>query len=197
MFPPEQASGEATEGWASTKLLVAKELVDTIAGKMGAQLSVLATLTGAQLEGCRYKHPLYERESPIVIGGDYITTDAGTGLVHTAPGHGQVCGMCGKVLRLKGSVQGRPETAAGAPFAAAQLLPGSLGLQHPRDLELDLLYMGTQWAASESLWNTQLPFRSEFILPILPISPCTDQCKSLDCGEMAKSASDAAWTLDL
>jgi isoleucyl-tRNA synthetase len=32
---------------------------------------------------------LEERESPVVIGGDYITTESGTGLVHTAPGHGQ------------------------------------------------------------------------------------------------------------
>ena len=44
---------------------------------------------GADLEGCHYSHPLYERVSPLVLGGDYITTDSGTGLVHTAPGHGQ------------------------------------------------------------------------------------------------------------
>lgn len=37
----------------------------------------------------RYTHPLEDRESPVVIGGDYITTETGTGLVHTAPGHGQ------------------------------------------------------------------------------------------------------------
>ena len=39
------------------------------------------------LAGCR--HPLFDRVSPVVVGGDYITTDSGTGLVHTAPGHGQ------------------------------------------------------------------------------------------------------------
>lgn len=37
----------------------------------------------------RYRHPLEERENPVVVGGDYITTESGTGLVHTAPGHGQ------------------------------------------------------------------------------------------------------------
>ncbi len=37
---------------------------------------------------CRYKHPLYDREGSVVVGGDYITTETGTGLVHTAPGHG-------------------------------------------------------------------------------------------------------------
>merc|ERR1719199_250982 len=36
-----------------------------------------------------YTHPLIGRESPVVAGGDYITTESGTGLVHTAPGHGQ------------------------------------------------------------------------------------------------------------
>jgi isoleucyl-tRNA synthetase len=50
---------------------------------------VLATFKGGDLEGCHYSHPLYERVSPLVLGGDYITTDSGTGLVHTAPGHGQ------------------------------------------------------------------------------------------------------------
>jgi hypothetical protein len=50
---------------------------------------VLATFKGGDLEGCHYTHPLYERVSPLVLGGDYITTDSGTGLVHTAPGHGQ------------------------------------------------------------------------------------------------------------
>lgn len=42
------------------------------------------------LFGCfRYHHPIENRECPVVIGGDYITTESGTGLVHTAPGHGQ------------------------------------------------------------------------------------------------------------
>ena len=36
----------------------------------------------------RYQHPLFAREGPVVVGGDYITTETGTGLVHTAPGHG-------------------------------------------------------------------------------------------------------------
>ena len=46
-------------------------------------------MTGDDLIGTSYKHPLYDRVSPVLAGGDYITTDAGTGLVHTAPGHGQ------------------------------------------------------------------------------------------------------------
>jgi isoleucyl-tRNA synthetase len=51
--------------------------------------SVLCTVSGSNLIGTSYTHPLYERSSPVLMGGDYITTESGTGLVHTAPGHGQ------------------------------------------------------------------------------------------------------------
>jgi isoleucyl-tRNA synthetase len=46
------------------------------------------TVKGAELEGVLLKHPFYEREIPVILG-DHVTTDAGTGAVHTAPGHGQ------------------------------------------------------------------------------------------------------------
>jgi len=42
---------------------------------------------GKALEGLRYRHPLFERESPVVLA-DYVVLDQGTGAVHTAPGHG-------------------------------------------------------------------------------------------------------------
>ena len=51
--------------------------------------TVLCTLSGGDLIGTTYTHPLYDRKSPVLAGGDYITTESGTGLVHTAPGHGQ------------------------------------------------------------------------------------------------------------
>ncbi|KAH6816637.1 tRNA synthetase class I L [Perilla frutescens var. frutescens] len=70
-------------------LLVALDLVPTLEAKWGVKLTVKATLTGTELENCRYVHPVESRECPVVIGGDYITTESGTGLVHTAPGHGQ------------------------------------------------------------------------------------------------------------
>jgi isoleucyl-tRNA synthetase len=49
---------------------------------------VLATLEGRALEGVRYRHPFMGREGRVVLG-THVTLDAGTGLVHTAPGHGQ------------------------------------------------------------------------------------------------------------
>jgi isoleucyl-tRNA synthetase len=70
-------------------LLVAAELVERLSATFGNNLSVKATVKGKDLEHSTYKHPLFDRESPILIGGDYVTTESGTGLVHTAPGHGQ------------------------------------------------------------------------------------------------------------
>ncbi|KAL4178408.1 hypothetical protein KRP22_003329 [Phytophthora ramorum] len=52
------------------------------------ELQVLDTLKGASLEGAHFTHPLVERDA-VVLVGEHVTTDAGTGVVHTAPGHGQ------------------------------------------------------------------------------------------------------------
>ncbi|OCQ99042.1 isoleucine--tRNA ligase [Nostoc sp. MBR 210] len=70
-------------------LIVAADLVERLATTISAELTVKATFKGKELEHTTYRHPLYDRESPVVVGGDYITTESGTGLVHTAPGHGQ------------------------------------------------------------------------------------------------------------
>ncbi|KAG7399391.1 Isoleucine--tRNA ligase, mitochondrial [Phytophthora boehmeriae] len=56
--------------------------------EMEVELEVLETLNGASLEGMHFTHPLINREA-VVLVGEHVTTDAGTGLVHTAPGHGQ------------------------------------------------------------------------------------------------------------
>jgi isoleucyl-tRNA synthetase len=49
---------------------------------------VLCNIEAADLEGIKAKHPFYDRESVGVLA-DYVTLEAGTGLVHTAPGHGR------------------------------------------------------------------------------------------------------------
>lgn len=74
------------------RLVVAEGLIATLEQKLRlaeGSLAPLHTCKGSELVGCTYRHPLFDRSSPVVMGGDYITTDAGTGLVHTAPGHGQ------------------------------------------------------------------------------------------------------------
>jgi isoleucyl-tRNA synthetase len=77
-----------TNGGTPRYLVVAAQLVEQLRTSLERPLEPLLTLKGAQLEGILYRHPLLDRTSPVVIGGDYITTETGTGLVHTAPGHG-------------------------------------------------------------------------------------------------------------
>ena len=69
-------------------LVVAAELVDRLSQTLGLKLETRETVLGKQLEYCYYQHPLSDRQGPVLLGGDYITTESGTGLVHTAPGHG-------------------------------------------------------------------------------------------------------------
>ncbi len=60
---------------------------------------LLAEISGVQLEGLQLKHPFYERIVPVIVG-DHVTLDAGTGAVHTAPGHGQEDYVVGAKYKL-------------------------------------------------------------------------------------------------
>ncbi|KAJ3699150.1 hypothetical protein LUZ61_002855 [Rhynchospora tenuis] len=82
-------------------LIVASELVPKLESKWGMKISVRRTLSGSALEHCRYIHPINGIECPVVLGGDYINTESGTGLVHTAPGHGQDDYVTGMKYGLK------------------------------------------------------------------------------------------------
>ncbi|MFV0420739.1 isoleucine--tRNA ligase [Oleidesulfovibrio sp.] len=69
--------------------VLATELVESSAKTFGWEnVEVVRTIQGAQLEGLVARHPIYDRESPVVLA-DYVTLDSGTGCVHTAPGHGR------------------------------------------------------------------------------------------------------------
>ncbi|KXU35930.1 isoleucine--tRNA ligase [Cephaloticoccus primus] len=71
------------------RLIVAQALLGAVAAaaKLEPAPAIVATLEGAKLEGLRARHPFIDRASPIVLA-DYVTTESGTGAVHTAPGHG-------------------------------------------------------------------------------------------------------------
>jgi isoleucyl-tRNA synthetase len=71
------------------KYVVAAELVDKLAKTLNwAAPKVLRTFNGKQLEGVVCRHPFYDRDSLMILG-DHVTLDAGTGCVHTAPGFGE------------------------------------------------------------------------------------------------------------
>lgn len=68
--------------------VMAEELVRTTMETAGiTNYSTDGIFTGAELEGMKTKHPLYDRLSPIIVG-DHVTLESGTGCVHTAPGYG-------------------------------------------------------------------------------------------------------------
>ena len=69
--------------------VVAKDLVESLTATLSWEnVELLQEFPGSALEYMTAWHPFYERES-LVMNGDYVTLDAGTGLVHTAPGHGE------------------------------------------------------------------------------------------------------------
>lgn len=70
-------------------LILAKELVEDCMKTFGfSDFSILAEIKADELERKRCRHPIYDRESLIIIGS-HVTLEAGTGCVHTAPGHGR------------------------------------------------------------------------------------------------------------
>ncbi|HEB2280193.1 TPA: isoleucine--tRNA ligase [Staphylococcus aureus] len=73
------------------KYIIAEALSDAVAEALDwdkASIKLEKEYTGKELEYVVAQHPFLDRES-LVINGDHVTTDAGTGCVHTAPGHGE------------------------------------------------------------------------------------------------------------
>jgi isoleucyl-tRNA synthetase len=74
---------------AGEKYVVASALVETVAKTIEWEnYEVVRTLKGSELDRVVAKHPIYDRESLVMLG-EHVTSDGGTGCVHTAPGHGE------------------------------------------------------------------------------------------------------------
>ena len=70
------------------RMILAADLVDEVMRRYGiAAHETLATAKGEALAGLVFRHPLYDRDAPMILG-EHVTTEAGTGVVHTAPDHG-------------------------------------------------------------------------------------------------------------
>jgi isoleucyl-tRNA synthetase len=78
------------------------------------------TFAGSELEGLKVQHPFYNKQVPIILG-NHVTTDAGTGAVHTAPAHGQEDFVVGKQYNLPVDC---PVDAKGVFFPDIELLGG-------------------------------------------------------------------------
>lgn len=80
--------------------VVASELLENVVKTLAWEnFHVIKKIKGTSLEGITYKHPFLDRISPVILG-DHVTLDAGTGLVHTAPGHGEDDFVIGKKYGL-------------------------------------------------------------------------------------------------
>jgi len=80
---------QAVAGVGPVRLLLERSLSEAALKRYGIEdYRVLGECRGSQLEHQLLQHPFYARQVPVIMG-DHVTTEAGTGAVHTAPGHGQ------------------------------------------------------------------------------------------------------------
>ena len=80
---------QADIGGCQRRLIVASALIEPCLQRYGAGAHrILAETAGRVLEGLELEHPLEARRVPVILG-EHVTLEAGTGAVHTAPGHGQ------------------------------------------------------------------------------------------------------------
>jgi len=92
---------QARCGADTRRLLLAADLMEACLARYGMSAEkVLGRSTGSALEGLKLAHPLEPREVPVILG-EHVTLDAGTGAVHTAPGHGQEDFAVGQRYGLK------------------------------------------------------------------------------------------------
>ncbi len=105
----------------SRKLILAKALLDSALERYQVDShTILGECTGEALELFKLKHPFYEREVPIILG-EHVTTESGTGCVHTAPAHGQEDFEIGKQYDLPVN---NPVAANGVFVESTELFAG-------------------------------------------------------------------------
>ena len=105
----------------SEYLLLAQDLAESALSRYELEAGIqTAVYSGSELEGLKAQHPFYEKQVPIILG-DHVTTDAGTGAVHTAPAHGQEDFAVGKQYDLPVNC---PVDGRGVFFEDTELLAG-------------------------------------------------------------------------
>jgi isoleucyl-tRNA synthetase len=112
----------------ATALVVARDLLAEVTKRLGMQdVTALGSAPGAALEHLRLQHPFYDRDVPVILG-DHVTVEAGTGAVHTAPGHGEEDFQVGQLYDLPVTnpvgADGRSLRAQLSPLLAPQVAHG-------------------------------------------------------------------------
>src|SRR4030095_4599335 len=84
-----ERTGDDEHAHKSQALILAADLADAALARYGMVTRVrVAEFEGKKLERLKLRHPFQDREVPVILG-EHVTLEAGTGAVHTAPGHGQ------------------------------------------------------------------------------------------------------------
>ena len=105
----------------SEYLLLAQALAENAISRYGIDAVISdKAFSGVDLEGLKAKHPFYDKQVPIILG-DHVTTEAGTGAVHTAPAHGQEDFAVGRKYNLPVEC---PVDGRGVFFEDTELLGG-------------------------------------------------------------------------
>ena len=137
--------------------IVASPLAGSVATRLGWDQAVVGTAKGSALAGLRYRHPLApdmrgrlepeeEARSFRIVAGAYVTMDTGTGLVHTAPGHGEDDFVTGKNEDLPIL---SPVDEAGR-FTTAEKYRGKKVLEANKEIVEDLRSAGALLALDET-----------------------------------------------
>ena len=80
--------GRFSNGESEESFIIVRELIESFAEKTGYALKeTIKEFKGKELEGAEAKHPFLDRTSKVILA-NFVTTEAGTGAVHIAPGHG-------------------------------------------------------------------------------------------------------------
>ncbi|MFP4335199.1 MAG: isoleucine--tRNA ligase [Wenzhouxiangella sp.] len=114
----------ARQGDRTVELVVAADLRDSVSARLDLdQVDILGRVTGAALEHLSLTHPYNGVKVPVILG-DHVTTETGTGAVHTAPGHGQEDFEVGRHydLEVYNPVDGRGVFVEGTPVVAGQFV---------------------------------------------------------------------------
>ncbi|OAT81777.1 isoleucine--tRNA ligase [Desulfotomaculum copahuensis] len=145
---------------AGERYVVAKELLSSFAGAVGlTDWQVEKEIPGRELEMVICRHPFIDRDSPLILG-DHVTLEAGTGCVHTAPGHGHEDYLVGLKYKLPilSPVDGQGHFMAEAgPFAGQFYTDANRSVSAELTRQGHLMHEGTIRHQYPHCWRCKNP----------------------------------------
>ncbi|MCC6869869.1 MAG: isoleucine--tRNA ligase [Burkholderiales bacterium] len=118
-------------------LLLAQDLVESMLKRYGLTGDVVATAPGAALERIRFRHPFYDRVSPMYLG-EFVTLEQGTGIVHSSPAYGVDDFLSCRRYGMKDDEIANPVTGDGT-YARSLEFFGGLNIWKANPLVVDKL----------------------------------------------------------